>query len=211
MMNTLLRLVTGLRVVSPEGPRALMSRGILALLLIIAVSCNPSYTPKPAGYLKIDFPEKSYRLYSDQEHYQFEIPVYARVEIDSGPNGAEGWINVEIPRLNGTIHLSYKQVDDHLNDYITESRELVYKHTVKAQGIEETPFIERDQHRFGMVYDLKGDVASAVQFFITDSTDNFLRGSLYFNCRPNRDSLNPVIEFLREDIIHLIETTQWKY
>jgi gliding motility-associated lipoprotein GldD len=210
-MKTFLRIIRGLKVVAPKGPAAFMARGFLALLLIISVSCNPSYTPKPAGYLKIDFPEKSYRLYSDQEHYQFEIPVYARVEIDSGPNGAEGWINVEIPRLNGTIHLSYKQVDDHLNDYITESRELVYKHTVKAQGIEETPFIERDQHRFGMVYDLKGDVASAVQFFITDSTDNFLRGSLYFNCRPNRDSLNPVIEFLREDIIHLIETTQWKY
>jgi gliding motility-associated lipoprotein GldD len=210
-MKTFLRIIRGLKVVAPKGPAAFMARVFLALLLIISVSCNPSYTPKPAGYLKIDFPEKSYRLYSDQEHYQFEIPVYATVEIDSGPNGAEGWINVDIPRLNGTIHLSYKQVDDHLNDYITESRELVYKHTVKAQGIEETPFIERDQHRFGMVYDLKGDVASAVQFFITDSTDNFLRGSLYFNCRPNRDSLNPVIEFLREDIIHMIETTQWKY
>lgn len=183
---------------------------VLVLLLLIS-SCKQNYTPKPAGYLKITYPEKAYTLYSDQDYYQFEIPSYARIEIDSGPGSEKGWINVAIPQLNGKIHLSYKPVDNQLNALITDCRELVYKHTVKANGIEETPFIQREQNRFGMVYDLKGDVASAVQFFITDSTDHFLRGSLYFNSRPNRDSLNPVIEFLREDIIHLIETTQWKY
>jgi len=191
--------------------RGLITMSTLVLVLLVMGSCKQSYTPKPTGYLKINFPEKSYRLYSDQEYYQFEIPEYATVEIDSGPRAEEGWINVNIPSLNGKIHMSYKPVDGQLNAYITDSRELVYKHTVKANGIEETPFIERDQKRFGMVYDLKGDVASAVQFFITDSTDHFLRGSLYFNCRPNRDSLNPVIDFLREDIIHMIETTEWKY
>lgn len=184
---------------------------ILAALLFTTGSCKQTYTPKPSGYLRINFPKRSYRLYSDQKEFQFEIPDYATVEIDSSQGAEKGWLNVEFPSLNGTLHLSYKPVDDHLNAYITDSRELVYKHTVKAQGIEETPFIERDQHRFGMIYDLTGDVASAVQFFITDSTEHFLRGSLYFNCRPNRDSLNPVIDFLRVDIIHLIETTQWKY
>ena len=185
--------------------------GIAVLLLFMMASCKQNYTPKPTGYLKIDYPEKSYRLYSDQEFYQFEIPEYATIEIDSGPRAEKGWINVSVPRLNGKIHLSYKAVNDELNAYITDCRELVYKHSVKAYGIEETPFIHREQKRFGMVYDLKGDVASAVQFFVTDSTNHFLRGSLYFNCQPNRDSLNPVIEFLREDIIHMIETTQWKY
>ncbi|MCK5067799.1 MAG: gliding motility lipoprotein GldD [Bacteroidales bacterium] len=186
-------------------------RPIFVLLILVVTSCKQSYTPKPAGYLRIDYPEKTYRLYSDQEFFEFEIPDYAKVEIDSGPGGHQGWVNVAIPQLNGKIHLSYKPVGENLTAYITDCRELVYKHTVKAQGIEETPFIHREQNRYGMVYDLKGDVASAVQFFITDSTDHFLRGSLYFNSRPNRDSLNPVIEYLREDIIHLIETTRWKY
>jgi gliding motility-associated lipoprotein GldD len=184
---------------------------MVAVLLLLSTSCKESYTPKPTGYLRVDYPEKSYHLYSDQEYFEFEIPDYALVEIDSGPRGNEGWINVAVPQLNGKIHLSYKAVGDNLNAYITDCRELVYKHTVKAQEIVETPFIDRDMKRFGMVYDLKGEVASAVQFFITDSTNHFLRGSLYFNIRPNRDSLNPVIDFLREDIMHLIETTQWKY
>lgn len=184
---------------------------MVVFLLLLSASCKESYTPKPSGYLRVDYPEKSYRMYSDQEYFEFEIPDYAIVEIDSGPRGNEGWINVAVPQLNGKIHLSYKAVGDNLNAYITDCRELVYKHTVKAQEIVETPFIDRDMNRFGMVYDLKGDVASAVQFFVTDSTTHFLRGSLYFNIRPNRDSLNPVIDFLREDIMHLIETTRWKY
>jgi gliding motility-associated lipoprotein GldD len=177
----------------------------------VLLSCEGDFTPKPTGYVRVNYPEKTYKVHSAQTQYQFEIPGYAVVTRDSGARSEPGWINVDIPSLNGTIHMSYKAIKGNLEDYITDSRTLVYKHTVKAEGIEESPFIDRENRRYGMVYDLKGDVASAVQFFITDSTDHFLRGSLYFNCRPNRDSLNPVIEFLREDIIHLIETTEWKY
>lgn len=183
---------------------------VIALFAGLAVfSCDRSYTPKPSGYLRIDFPEKDYELYTDQPEYQFEIPAYARVVPDRTSGAEPGWIDVVIPQFNATIYLSYKHVQNNLDDFIADSRTLVYKHTVKADGIEETPFMERDKGRFGMVYDLKGDVATAVQFFVTDSTDNFLRGSLYFNAAPNRDSLNPIIDFLREDIIHMIETTQW--
>ena len=178
--------------------------------MILFASCDRSYTPKPAGYLRIDTPEKAYRIYDSQPYYRFEIPVYARVVEDHRP-GESGWINLVVPQVNATIHLSYKPVQGNLGDYITDSRTLAYKHTVKADGIEETPFMDRADKRFGMIYDLSGDVASSVQFFITDSTTHFLRGSLYFNCPPNRDSLNPVIDFMREDILHLIETTAWKY
>jgi len=183
----------------------------MGFLLFVPVMCYRSSTPKPEGYVRIDYPEKAYRLYTGQQHYRFEIPVYSKVEPDSSPRAEPGWIDVVIPPFNGTIHLSYKPVEDNLDAYIADARTLVYKHTVKAESIEETPFIHRKERRYGIVYDLKGNVASAVQFFVTDSTHHFLRGSLYFNTRPNRDSLNPVIEFLRGDIIHMIETTEWKY
>lgn len=188
-----------------------MTARLTILLLIATFACNHAYTPRPTGYPRIDYPDKTYKLYSDQPYFQFEIPDYSFVEEDRSPGSDAGWINVVIPQLNGKIHLSYKPVLDNLGDYITDSRTLVYKHAVKAEGIEESPFIHREKRQFGMVYDLKGDVASAVQFFVTDSTHHFLRGSLYFDCPPNRDSLNPVISFLREDIIHMIETTKWKY
>lgn len=209
-----------LRRVFKTGPAPLVQResGMLRyviatglVLVFILAACNRGYTPKPAGYLRIDYPEKAYKPYDAQPYVSFEIPAYAYVEKDNSPGADAGWFNVVIPDLNGKIHLSYKPIQDNLGEYIADSRTLAYKHSVKAEGIEETPFIERDQRRFGMVYDLDGNVASAVQFFITDSTRHFLRGSLYFNAPPNRDSLNPVIDFLREDVIHLIESTQWKY
>jgi gliding motility-associated lipoprotein GldD len=185
-------------------------RTVILILFAAMVSCHRATTPKPDGYVRIDFPEKSYHLDDSQEHYRFEIPDYARLERDSSRGAEPGWVNLVVPQLNGKVHLSYKPVHGNLEEYIADCRTLAYKHTVKAEGIEETPFIEREQKRYGMVYDLKGDVASAVQFFITDSVQHFLRGSLYFNCTPNGDSLRPVIEFMREDIIHLIETTEWK-
>jgi gliding motility-associated lipoprotein GldD len=189
----------------------MLHRRTILILVVSLLSCDRGVVPKPAGYVRIDTPEKSYHLYSSQPFYSFEVPDYAVVERDSSRGAEAGWVNVVIPQLNGKIHLSYKPVRDNLGDYIADSRTLAYKHMVKAEAIEETPFVQREQNRFGMVYDLKGNVASAVQFFITDSTHHFLRGSLYFNCPPNRDSLNPLIDFVREDIIHMIETTQWKY
>jgi gliding motility-associated lipoprotein GldD len=189
----------------------MMSRSLLLLVLILPVAaCRQSHTPKPPGYVRIDYPEKAYRLYDQQPGCSFEIPVYAHVEKDGSPGAEAGWFNVVVPSFNAKIHLSYKEVSGNLDRYIADCRTLAYKHTVKADGIEETPFIQREQFRFGMVYDLQGNVASAVQFFLTDSTRHFLRGSLYFNCQPNQDSLRPVIGFLREDIMHLIETTEWK-
>jgi gliding motility-associated lipoprotein GldD len=179
---------------------------VLALLLF---SCDSGYTPKPAGYVRIKTPDKVYQVHDQQEFYSFEIPEYATIKRKR--SAQPGWIDVAFPELNGTVHLSYKPVNDNLGDYIADCRTLAYKHTVKAEGIEETPFIQREENRFGMIYDLEGDVASAVQFFITDSTTHFLRGSLYFNCTPNQDSLKPLVDFIREDILHLIATTEWKY
>ncbi len=138
----------------------LIVRVLLGIALLLpGMACDRSFTPKPTGYMRVDYPEKTYRLYDDQEFYQFEIPTYAVVEIDRGRKSEAGWVNLQIPSLNGTIHLSYKPVKDNLLAYITDSRDLVYKHTVKAQGIEDSPFIHREEKRFGMVYDLKGDVA----------------------------------------------------
>jgi gliding motility-associated lipoprotein GldD len=64
---------------------------------------------------------------------------------------------------------------------------------------------------YGILYELKGNVASPMQFFVTDSTHHFLRGSLYFRTEPNKDSLAPVINFAQKDIRHIIETLNWKY
>ena len=90
-----------------------------------------------------------------------------------------------------------------------ESRTLAYKHTIKADAIQEQVFMNPANRVYGLIYKIEGNAASPMQFFLTDSTSHFLRGALYIREVPNIDSLKPVIDFLEIDIIRLIETTSW--
>ena len=179
-------------------------------------ACNSDYTIKPRGYFKIDFPQKAYqKFYNPAYPYSFEYPVYAEIVKDSlfFNEKAENpyWINVSFPRFNGKIYISYKEIgknnfDSLVNDAFTMS----YKqHTYKASSIEPTPFTTPNNLN-GIYFSLKGNTATANQFFITDSATHFLRGALYFDAVPNEDSLRPVNNFLQKDLQHLINTLQWR-
>ncbi|MDO9612920.1 MAG: gliding motility lipoprotein GldD, partial [Bacteroidota bacterium] len=106
-------------------------------------------------------------------------------------------------------HLSYKNVENNLWKLTEESRELAYKHSFKADAIDERIFVNPEKKVYGTIYLIDGNTASPLQFYLTDSTKHFLRGALYIREIPNIDSLRPVIDFLTPDVIHLIETTEW--
>ena len=182
---------------------------MLAVGLMI-LACKETYTPKPEGYPKVEYPQKSYVRFDTNAPFSFEYPEYAKLEPDTSANAEPYWYNIIFPELNGTIYLSYKEVNNNLLDYIEDSRTWVYKHTIKAEAIDENLIYDTLRNVYGILYDLKGNTASSLQFFITDSTKHFLRGALYFNTQPNADSLSPVIQFIREDVKHLIQTNRWK-
>jgi len=124
--------------------------------------------------------------------------------------GAEPcWINIEFPDYKGNIHISYKKIDNNLNALIEDSYTLAYKHTVKAEAIVERLIKKPEHDVFGILYNIDGPAASSVQFFLTDSSRHYLRGALYFKTTINKDSLAPVIDFFREDIIHFIDSFKW--
>ena len=187
-----------------------------AFLFIFFISCNSDYTIKPRGYFKIDFPQKAYQDFDNPSYpYSFQYPVYGNIIKDSlfFDQKAENpyWINIDLPRFNAKIYISYKEIgknkfDSLVNDAFTMS----YKqHTYKASAIEPTPFTT-PHNLSGMYFTLKGNTATANQFFITDSTKHFLRGALYFDAVPNEDSLKPVNNFLQKDLQHLLNTLQWR-
>jgi gliding motility-associated lipoprotein GldD len=189
---------------------------IVSLIALIAVACNSEYVPKPRGYFKIDFPQKQYRTFAQPGYpYTFEYPVYGQITKDSlfFDQKAENpyWINIDFPQFNGRIHISYKEVgknnfDSLVNDAFTMS----YKqHTYKASAIEPQPFTT-PRGIEGVYFTLKGNTATANQFFATDTVRHFLRGALYFSATPNEDSLRPVNNFLKADLQHLINTLEWK-
>lgn len=182
----------------------------LLTLLLVAMACDRGTTPKPSGYVRVNYPAKEYVLFDRADPFEFEVPVYADVRPARTKAAEPWWYDVEFPGFKGTVHLSYKQLDGDVEEYIQDTRTLVYKHTSRSDGIQEIPFMDPDNRRYGILYELGGNVASTVQFFLTDSTEHFLRGSLYFSTTTNRDSLNPIIRFVKQDIEHMIETVRWK-
>ena len=180
------------------------------LLVALTYSCEPeeTYAPKPRGYFKIQFPEKHYRkIKPDQCPFEFEIPTYGFYKQHSEK---PCWPNIEFPKLNAVLHVSYVPVKkDSLAKLINDAHILVNHHQVKSTGIEDIQILRDSARVYGTLFEIKGNTASVLQFYVTDSTTHFIRGALYFNCRPNADSLKRSTAFLKQDLIHFIKTLQW--
>lgn len=182
----------------------------ISIALAILSACESNSIPRPEGYYRIDLPEKKYhRVDSLTFPFQFEIPQYASINLErtaQNPN----FLNLDFKRFGARVHLSYAPVDTNLAQLLEDSRSLVYKHVVKAQDIQENQIVNTEEAVFGMYYQIEGNAASSSQFFVTDSNNHFLRGALYFNVEPNYDSLAPVLDFIKKDIEHMLETFSWQ-
>jgi gliding motility-associated lipoprotein GldD len=190
---------------------------IIKTILFIAFaffvySCGSDYTPRPRGYFRIDLPQKKYLTFDTTYPYTFEYPVYARVVPDTDKMAEPFWTNVDFPRFKGRINISYKKADrKNVYRFFEDSRTFVNKHIPKSDEITPEVIANKENHVYGLIYDIEGTgVASTYQFCLTDSTHHFIRGALYFNIVPNNDSLAPVIDFIKEDIRHLVKTLKWK-
>ena len=187
------------------------SLAALLLLLMLTACGDDTPQPKPRGYFRINLPEKQYVTLDTMARYSLEYPVYATIMPDKYSPEERDWVNVEFPAFKGTVHISYKSVDGNLSQYLEDAHKLIVKHIEKASGIRDSVMINPERDVYGLMYFLEGEgVASPLQFYVTDSTRHFLRGSLYFNIYPNNDSLQPVIDFITDDVRHLITTLEWK-
>jgi gliding motility-associated lipoprotein GldD len=189
---------------------------ILIFPILLLFGCNEKYTPKPRQFFRIDFPEKTYHPLKNGFPYQFDIPDYSKIVQDVDNPDQPNWINISVPANKAEIHISYYDLASQessnrvlLNKFMEDSRTLAYKHSQKADAIQEQVFMNPANNVFGLIYKIEGNAASPFQFFLTDSTNHFLRGALYIRDIPNIDSLKPVIDFLETDIVRLIETTTW--
>ncbi len=181
------------------------------LTVVVLYACSEQYTPKPRGYFRIDLPGHEYTLFDSTFPYSFEYPVYAVLSPDPYAPEEPYWLNLEFPAFKGRLHLSYKKINGNLVDYLEDSRQFVMKHIPKASAINDTLLLDRNKKIYGLIYYIEGmGAASPCQFFLTDSADHFVRGALYFDVVPNNDSLAPVIDFLQEDIRHMLSTFEWK-
>jgi gliding motility-associated lipoprotein GldD len=191
----------------------------VGLTLVIAAffACNSEYSAgKKKGYFKINFPEKKYQSFNQPGYpYTFEYPTYGNIIKDStffDDKAGDWWINIDIPKLAGRIHISYKPINalNNFDSLVRDGFKMAYKqHVDVSTGIEDS-VMRTANNVEGIYFSLGGNTATANQFFLTDSTKHFLRGALYFDAAPNADSLGIVNEFLKADLRHLISTLQWK-
>jgi gliding motility-associated lipoprotein GldD len=186
--------------------------GVMLLLFsLLATACQQNYVPKPRGYFRIDMPERAYKDMDSTLPYTFSYPVYCKITPDLYSPNEKNWINVEFPKLNAKLHLSYKTINNNLAKYLDDTHLLVSKHISKATAIEESQINNPEHHMYGTIFRIQGsEAASVYQFYVTDSIHHFMRGALYFNSEPNNDSLAPVIDHVAKDVDHLIETLRWK-
>ncbi|HUR10998.1 MAG TPA: hypothetical protein VM012_06500 [Flavitalea sp.] len=187
----------------------------MSILFTAVAGCNSDYTIKRRAYYKIDFPGHSYQKFDKPGFpYTFEYPVYGIIVRDTNFFEAKTenpyWINVEFPRFNGKIYISYKDIrKGNFDSLVNDAFKLTYKHTYKATEIRDS-FMSTPAGVTGVFFHVGGNAATAKQFFLTDSVVHFLRGALYFDVTPNADSLAIVNDFLQTDMKHLINTLRWK-
>lgn len=183
---------------------------IILVVMLFVVACGHDPIPKPRGYFRIDMPPHAYQRFDTTFPFTFECPVSAEI-ITRVPGAQKYWFNLHYPAFDGTVYFSYKPVKNNLMKLINDSHEFVGKHMAKASAVDERVILDRETRRFGLIFEIVGaETASPYQFFITDSTNHFLRGALYFYNAPNNDSLAPVIDYVKKDLEHLITTFQWE-
>lgn len=181
----------------------------LSACLLVCSACRKGSTPKEYGYFRIAIPDTAYTDLPDGYPYCFDLSRNAQAKPIT-EEGEQYWINVTYPSLNATIHCSYKQVQNNLRELSADAEEFVYSHAVKASAIPQQEYCDPQRHIYGVYYEFEGNTATPVQFYLTDSTHHFFRGAVYINCIPNQDSLAPVIDYLKVDVRHLMETFRWQ-
>ncbi|WP_042276919.1 gliding motility lipoprotein GldD [Nonlabens tegetincola] len=180
---------------------------ILISCFLILTSCgNEDVLPKPSASLALQYPDATYgTTTTDYCPFVFELNEYARVLSKNDCS-----MKIEYPYMDATVYLTYNKVDDNLTQLLIDGQKLSYKHNIKADVIKDYPFMNEKSKVYGMMYEVEGNAASNAQFYVTDSTNHFLTASLYFDTRPNYDSILPAVDYVKKDMINLLETLQWK-
>lgn len=177
----------------------------IIIIAVLFTSCGSDPLPKPKPYLKLTYPQVNYNKFNSECPYSFEVSKNAIVDLNSNC-----WIKIKYPKLKATIHITYREVDNNLNEILKEVEKLTFEHTIKADIINSTPYENMERKVYGKLYNIEGNVATNIQFRVTDSVKNVLSGALYFYAKPNYDSIVPAVKYLEKDIMRLVETLEWK-
>lgn len=184
---------------------------IVCFVVTVFIGCEREYLPKPLGYNRLILPEPSYQALPDTLPYKFEYSKHAKLLADTSWIRERFWIEIYYPELKANVHITYKRIENSeklLKEFFNDTYTLTAKHQIKAYSIDEIN-VKNAQGHTAVMMELDGEVPSQMQFAITDSTQNFVRGALYFFTKVSNDSLQPAIEYMKKDIMHMVNTFDW--
>jgi gliding motility-associated lipoprotein GldD len=174
------------------------------LLILIFLSCKDEVLPKPPAYLRLEYPDSAYHNQKNN-CFDFLKNTSSNIKKEKGCS-----LELHYPTQKATIYLTYKPVENNINVLLRDAQKLTYEHVIKADEIAERPYINKPRKAFGMFYDVTGNAATNTQFYLTDSTKHFVVGSLYFYAKPNYDSIYPAVEFIKKDMVKIMESINWQ-
>lgn len=177
------------------------------LIAALLIGCGDDPVPKPKGWPRIDLPPVAYAEQAEAA-FTAERPAYASL-VERPRQDSARWYDLRFTGQRATVHLTYSPVRGDLPALIEDAHDFKRKHEAKAVRIRSERVLRHDERVFGTLFDVEGDVASPFVFYLTDSAQHFLYGALYFDARPNADSLAPVTERLRADMRHFAATLRW--
>jgi gliding motility-associated lipoprotein GldD len=175
------------------------------LLFLSLLSCGDEKMPKPTGQLSLEYPPAKYMKFSNSCGFDFDKNELTEVKVT-----ANCGLEIHYPKMKATVYLTYKPVQNNLEKLLTDAQKLTYEHVIKANDIAEQPYVNLDRKVYGMFYQVGGNAATNAQFYVTDSTRNFVTASMYFYSKPNFDSILPAADYIKNDMKQIIESIKWK-
>lgn len=178
---------------------------VIVTVMLLSFSCKNDVVPKPASYLRLDYPEAKYVNFEKECPFAFEMNSAAIIKSDK-----DCGYTISYPKMKATIYLTYKPVNNNIAKLLRDAQKLTYEHVIKADDILEQPYLNPERKVYGMFYQVDGNAATNSQFYVTDSTKHFITGSVYFYAKPNFDSIMPAASYIKNDMQRLMETLKWK-
>lgn len=185
----------------------MLKKIIYPLILFPFFSCTENTIPKPYGELRLEYPTAHYKKFNSPCGYSFEYSDFAKVQASTK---GDCWYYITYPQMKAKVFITYFPIKNDLDLHIKEAEKMVYEHTIKASAIDTKSFEYPEKRVFGNFYELKGHSASNIQFYATDSTKHFVTANLYFNSRPKPDSLSPAVDYIKKDLLQMLDTFEWK-
>lgn len=178
---------------------------IIVLFCFLNTGCKNETLPKPDGQLRLEYSVANYADFKNKYPFTFSFNENAVIKNDKACG-----FEIIYPKMKATIFLTYKAVNGNIDKLLRDAQKLTYEHVIKADGIFEQPYINKDKKVYGMFYQVNGNAATNSQFYVTDSVRHFVTGSVYFYAKPNFDSIMPAADYIKNDMQTLMETLRWK-